>query len=239
MDDINQRDQYGSTALMVCGKFGTHECKRLDVARYLIEKGADLNVQDKHGRTALMRFAFTNYTQLLLDSGADVNLVDKDGKSAVFAYPFYDYYYDTEIVNLLVKAGCDVNFKDFSGITPLMSSIHKDMSISLLNNGTDINARDNEGYSVLMRAMEVMLEKRGQDDAIKCFEFMLENGADINIRSNEGRDIIEHSIRCSFSRPALRLRSYLENKTLLASAKLKDIINIYNQSTIKTQERRL
>ena len=31
LDDINQRDQYGSTALMVCGKFGTHECKRLDV----------------------------------------------------------------------------------------------------------------------------------------------------------------------------------------------------------------
>ena len=109
-----------------------------------------------------MRSAFTNYTQLLLDSGADVNLVDQDGKSALFAYPFYDYYYDTEIVNLLVKAGCDVNYKDFSGKTPLMSSIHKEMSISLLNNGADINARNNEGYSVLMRAMEVMLEKDGR-----------------------------------------------------------------------------
>ena len=68
---------------------------------------------------------------------------------------------------------------------------------------------------------------------------MLENGADINIKSNEGLDIIEHSIRCSFRRPALRLRGYLENKTLLASTKLNDFINIYNQSTIKSQERRL
>ena len=68
---------------------------------------------------------------------------------------------------------------------------------------------------------------------------MLENGADINIRSNEGLDIIEHSIRCSFTLPALRLRSYLENKTLLASTKLKDFINTCNQSTVKTQERRI
>jgi len=55
------------------------------------------------------------------------------------------------------------------------------------------------------------------------------------------KDSISSSIRLDvhFSRPALRLRSYLENKTLLASTKLKDFINTCNQSTVKTQERRI
>ena len=51
----------------------------------LIEAGADVNVQNDNGETALMWSAWHNSNPeviALINAGADVNLKDKDGKTA-------------------------------------------------------------------------------------------------------------------------------------------------------------
>ncbi len=66
--------------------FELQDTKVAEVVRLLLNHGADVNAQDKRGRTALMRATTTfNVTavRLLLEQGADRNLVDEKGQTAL------------------------------------------------------------------------------------------------------------------------------------------------------------
>jgi hypothetical protein len=71
--DLNQREPtMGSTALISAAVFG-----KTEVARALMEAGADVNLQNQEGSTALHTAAFlcrTEIVEMLLDHGADKNL---------------------------------------------------------------------------------------------------------------------------------------------------------------------
>jgi ankyrin repeat protein len=86
--DLNVKDPYGSTPLLVAAAFGTTE-----VALALIEAGADLNATNNVGGTALHTAAFfcrTEIVEALLDNGADADVRDNDGNTAydAVAAPF-------------------------------------------------------------------------------------------------------------------------------------------------------
>jgi hypothetical protein len=56
------------------------------IIKLLLERGANVNIQDGKGRTALMRQAFwggLEEVKLLLSKGADVNIKDKNGRTAL------------------------------------------------------------------------------------------------------------------------------------------------------------
>jgi ankyrin repeat protein len=64
---------------------GTGSSDVEDVLTLLLARGADLNLQDNRGRTALMIAASLGHRKaidILLSHGADKNLRDKSGKSA-------------------------------------------------------------------------------------------------------------------------------------------------------------
>jgi len=71
--DLDQREPtMGSTALISAAVFG-----KTDVARALIEAGADVNIQNQEGSTALHSAAFlcrTEIVKMLLENGADKEL---------------------------------------------------------------------------------------------------------------------------------------------------------------------
>jgi serine/threonine-protein phosphatase 6 regulatory ankyrin repeat subunit B len=77
-----------------------------DIAKTLIGAGADLNVKQSDGWTALMIAAFSGHTgtvKILLDENADVSAQDKgDGKTALRWAVDRGH---TEIVNILKQAG--------------------------------------------------------------------------------------------------------------------------------------
>ncbi len=79
--DLNAKDDYGSTALIIAATFG-----KTEVARVLIEAGADLNITNNDGSTALHSAAFLGRTEIvkaLLNNGADKNIKNNFGSTAL------------------------------------------------------------------------------------------------------------------------------------------------------------
>ena len=78
--DLDQKDQYGSTPLIIATTFG-----KTDVARALIEAGADLSVANNEGSTPLHIAAFfckPEIVEILLANGADKAVRNNYGSTA-------------------------------------------------------------------------------------------------------------------------------------------------------------
>ncbi len=75
-----------SRLLVVCSAppFSIHD--NVDGATYFIRKGANVNIQDKKGKTPLMWSVHWNkykLTELLLKSDADIDIIDNEGRTAL------------------------------------------------------------------------------------------------------------------------------------------------------------
>jgi ankyrin repeat protein len=81
-DDINAKDIFGRTALMIHSFCSTYSQNNLPVSQFLIENGADTNIKDNEGRTALFYAVWGGNVEaaiMLINNGADVNIIDNKG----------------------------------------------------------------------------------------------------------------------------------------------------------------
>ncbi len=132
----------------------------IELVRLLIHRGADLNVTDSDGKTALHWTACGNlhtgqeFAYLLLASGAGKNLTDSNGRTALHLAARCD---DTEeLVNIFITAGVDLNLRDNDGRTALhlaASRGHLSVVRSLVVAGADINLIDQDGANALQYAV--------------------------------------------------------------------------------------
>ena len=79
--DLNKKDDYGSSPLIIAATFG-----KTEVARALIEAGADLNITNNDGSTPLHTAAFLcriEIVEALLAKGADKNALNNFGNTAL------------------------------------------------------------------------------------------------------------------------------------------------------------
>ena len=79
--DLNRKDDYGSTPLIIAATFG-----KTEVAKALIEAGADLNMTNNDGATALHPAAFlcrTDIVKVLLEHGIDKHIKNIYGSTAL------------------------------------------------------------------------------------------------------------------------------------------------------------
>ena len=123
--------------------------------------GADVNVKDENGMTALIRAARGGYMDVmrrLVNKKADLEIVDRKRCTALIWA--IDFGHD-HAVRLLLLAGADVNKPSVGGWTPLMwASKHGHARVTqlLLRHGADTHLKTNTG----MKAVELARRLRHQ-----------------------------------------------------------------------------
>jgi CubicO group peptidase (beta-lactamase class C family) len=122
--DLNEKDVYGSTPLIIATTFG-----KTEVALALIVAGADLNTKNNDGSTALITAAFfcrTEIVKALLDNGADKNLKNNYGSNALdgVTAPFddvkgvYDYF-----GKILGPLGLELDYEQIKMTRPIIAEM--------------------------------------------------------------------------------------------------------------------
>ncbi len=133
---------------------------------FLLSKGADPNIKDNNGDTALSETTFWDYfdcAKLLIDNGADIHARDNDGVTILMGAAGES---SPEFVEYLINKGARVNEVDNEGESVLMWAVketipNEKIVRTLLENGADKTVNNNIGESVLD-----VLDEDDEDEAI-------------------------------------------------------------------------
>lgn len=148
----------------------------VDVAKILIDSGADVKTRSYEGRTVLFNANDIELAKFYVSFGVNVQTEDENGNTALF-YVRDDY----SVVKFLVSHGAKINHKNHNNETPLfnasslsfsttISSFHKKELIkTLVENGADVNVEDNLNRTPLSQAVIK------QD--VETIQYLIENGA--------------------------------------------------------------
>jgi ankyrin repeat protein len=167
-----------------------------DAARALAKGGADLNLKDPEGTTALVRAIINSHydtAAVLLEEGADPNIVDTSGMAALYAAvdmsslgeiygrpprPVSDTHSVLDLIALLLQRGAEVNAKL--------------KAATQMRNHTPGEGTLGDGATALMRAA-----KHGD---YRAMEILLKHGADVTLKQRQGATALLFA--CGFGRGA-------------------------------------
>ena len=102
-DMENMNNIWGNTALM---KIANAVCVEseicIEIAQYLLDKGANINAKTRNGWTALMyasSYGYLDMVKFLVKNGANINTITDEGYTAL------NVALDKEVENFLIEAG--------------------------------------------------------------------------------------------------------------------------------------
>lgn len=143
--------------------------------RRLVENGADVNVGQADGATALHWAAYhgdAELAELLLEAGADVSAANRNGSTPMWLAASQG---DATMIETLLEGGADANEELPLGRRPLMLAARSggvEAVRLLLDHGADPNASETErGTTALMQAAD-----QGHADVMAV---LIEHGADV------------------------------------------------------------
>ena len=153
--DIDTRDAHGRTALLLAAS-ATH----VDVARVLVEHGADPNAMDDRHDTPWLVTGVTGSVamgEVLLAAGADLTIRNRYGGVSVIPASERGH---VEYVRWVVHTGIDVNHVNDIGWTALLEAVilgdgsptYEQIVTALLAAGADPHLADRDGVTPLTHA---------------------------------------------------------------------------------------
>ena len=157
------------------GMFGTplHTTGDIEIAKFLIANGADVNRKNKRGESPLF-YASGNVLELLISEGANVNTANLNGNTPLFEMIKLDA---KKSVALLISKGAKVNVGNNEGLTPLHIAVkngYLQIAEILVSKSAGVNVKDNEEQSPLDYALYSIDHPEGHPDIVS---FLRKKGA--------------------------------------------------------------
>ncbi|MDR3301361.1 MAG: ankyrin repeat domain-containing protein [Spirochaetaceae bacterium] len=152
--DPNIKNTSGDTPLIESARIGD-----IDTLRKLMQHGANVDVQDAKGNTA-MHIAIPapdhrEALEILLANGGNPNIRDERGDSP--AHIVIALRRPPDVLEVLLLNKADVSIHNIKGETPLFTAVDKDCAElipPLLASGADIFAATNTGITPFQRALQ-------------------------------------------------------------------------------------
>ncbi len=157
---IDAPNAEGYTPLMVAA-----QTSNLQMAQFLVETGANPNIRNRYGETAVMLASYhgqTDMVRLLHLKGADIH---HDGWNPLL-YAAFNGHLDT--IRWLLDSKANINALSDNGTTPLMMAVrgnHRDAVALLLSKGADPTIKNEQGENALIWA-----EKRDHQSIVKLLK---------------------------------------------------------------------
>jgi len=132
--------------------------------------------------------------KFLLSKGANPNITDNSGDTALLSVGFISDSIDDdiEIVRLLIKAGADIDFQDSNGSTALHSAVMFERSYlvkALLDNGANTEIRDKYNETPILSLCVISKEEKAKE----IFNLLLLKGTNINILDKDGDSLSSYN----------------------------------------------
>lgn len=184
--NLEAKDKNGETAL-----FYALDRNQVNIARFLIQKKADVNVSNIHGRHLIHPAIKNNQydlIKLMLDHGLKPNF-DGSGSTTLTLTANLNPN-NFKFIRLFVEQGVNINALDKNHYSALMyltmiENPNLEIISYMMNKKADVNVKDSSGRSIL----RLLIEKRSQNLAL--VKLLLKNGADIDSKDKEGQSIFD------------------------------------------------
>eukprot|EP00057_Strongylocentrotus_purpuratus_P015434 XP_011669908.1 PREDICTED: ankyrin repeat domain-containing protein 50-like [Strongylocentrotus purpuratus] len=185
--------------------------KGLDVTKYLISQGAEVNKRDNKGWTPLHISAKNGHldvTEYLISEGAEVNRGMDDGLTALHSASKNGHL---DVTKYLISRGAEC-------WTALRIAASKGLDITkyLISKGAEVNKEDNRGLTALHSA--------AQQGYLDVTEYLISQGAEVTKKDKAGKTPLHHAVQ----------NGYLEVvKALLEGGARFDIGDIHRQTPLQ------
>ncbi len=186
----------------------------MDVAKYLIDKGADLNAKgDHYGITPLHKATGAGLSggsldivKYLVEKGTDFDVRDNNGEAPLHYAAARGML---DIVKYLVEKGANVNATRKNLDTPLHRAAYNgrlDVVKYLTEKGANINAKDEYGDTPLHKAAR-------SSHNLDIVKYLVEKGADVNAKNNDDYTPLGYARKNKGNRGYRNTIEFLEART--------------------------
>ncbi|KAJ6252706.1 ankyrin repeat-containing protein [Anaeramoeba flamelloides] len=199
---LNDPDKTGDTPLHFVIRFGL----KIEIAKLLIEKGANVNQLNKISALHLSCKKNENLplVKYLIENGADVNLKDNEGNTPLHYCGMYTK--TTGIMEYLLDNGADPEQENNQGETPIFSastnSVRADLIKLLIERGVNLNHLTSNGNHLIHYAGKFNLHP-------EIIQLFLDNKADVNLE-NKKRTLPLH-LACQWGADITNIQKLVEN----------------------------
>lgn len=185
--DPNHRNHEGDGVLHLVIKKRPWYPEHAGVVHYLITHGANPELPDALGNTALILAAEmgrVDIVDILIEENVQLEVANNSGLRALHLAAAFNH---TLCVKSLVEAKVAVNLPDVDGVTPLHDVAAKgyiNVAKWLIHGGADVNAKDNDGWNPVGFAIT--------NDRHAMAEFLLNEGTDPENHDEGGRTLMHY-----------------------------------------------